>query len=117
MVILDFGTLQLAANGDERNIAFRTFEDGAVLAHDSTVVSVQVGGYIAFGELVTQRLPNETVNPLDGEMHAEEERLSVNGIQASLHHLLGKSLNEGVCYCCHFLVSFLLIIMDARKVL
>ena len=60
---------------------------------------MEVGGYIGFTELILQGAPNEAIYPLHGEVSAEQERLCVSGVQASLNHRLRKPLYKRVCNC------------------
>jgi len=62
---------------------------------------VEVGGYVLLCKLILEGLPLETLNPLHGEICAEQEARCVSRVQTCLNHLLGKTLNESVYNCCH----------------
>nr|DAL01769.1 MAG TPA: hypothetical protein [Caudoviricetes sp.] len=95
--LLQLRAREFTTDRDKRNVALRTLEHRATLAHGCTVVRVNVGGHVLAPELVADRTPRKAVDTANGEERSELKRTNVDAVDTSLHHLLCEALNQSIC--------------------
>nr|DAM89923.1 MAG TPA: hypothetical protein [Caudoviricetes sp.] len=97
LVLLQLRACEFTTNRDKRNVALRTLEHRATLAHGCTVVRVNVGGHVLASELVADSTPRKAVDTANREESGKLKRTNVDAIDTRLHHLLCEALNQSIC--------------------